>query len=111
MMMNEKQSSSLLSTKSFNDFRGGVSPDKLFHSLLNYMSVQKFRTPRGLRYLSSLILESDKNLLLMQMQRLQNLHCAIWTESVWAIVGADQTETKFIVTDVTAHPFLDLRFS
>lgn len=85
----------------FNDFRGGLSPDKLLHSLLNYMSVQKFRTPKGLRYLSSLIRESDKNLLLMEMQRLQNLHCAIWTESVWAIVGADQTETKFIVTD---HP-------
>jgi hypothetical protein len=31
----------------------------------------------------------------------QNLHCAIWTESVWSIASADNTETKFIVTD---HP-------
>jgi hypothetical protein len=82
------------------DFRP-VSPEKMFHSLLNYMSVQKFRTPKGLRYLSALIRESDKNVLLLLMQRLQNMHCAIWTESVWAIVGADHTETKFIVTD---HP-------
>jgi hypothetical protein len=87
--------------ESFHDFRGGVSPEKTFHSLLNYMSIQKFRTPKGLRYLSALIKESDRNLLLLKMQNLQNMHCAIWTESVWAIVGADHSNTKFIVTD---HP-------
>jgi hypothetical protein len=65
------------------------------------MSVQKFRTPKGLRYLSTLIRETDKNRLLLEMQRLRDIHCAIWTESVWAIVGADNAGTKFIVTD---HP-------
>jgi hypothetical protein len=35
------------------------------------------------------------------MQRLQNLHCAIWTECVWALVSADETQTKFIISD---HP-------
>jgi Protein of unknown function (DUF4238) len=35
------------------------------------------------------------------MQALQNMHCAIWTESVWAIVDAKDTATKFIITD---HP-------
>lgn len=87
--------------QSFNDFRGDVSPDNVFHSLLRYMSVQKFRTPKGLRYLSALLHVSDKNSLLMQMQHLQNMHCAIWTESVWALVNADDTRTKFIISD---HP-------
>jgi hypothetical protein len=57
--------------------------------------------PRRLRYLSALIQESDKNQLLIELQRLQNLHSAIWTEGVWATASADDTETKFIVTD---HP-------
>jgi hypothetical protein len=38
---------------SFDDFRGDVSPDRVFNSLLTYMSIQKFRTPKGLRYLST----------------------------------------------------------
>jgi hypothetical protein len=86
---------------SFNDFDGNTSPEQVFNSLLTYMSVQKFRTPKGLRYLSALIQESDKNQLLIELQRLQNLHSAIWTEGVWATASADDTETKFIVTD---HP-------
>lgn len=86
---------------SFNDFSGELSPDKVFNALLNYMSIQKFRTPKGLRYLSSLIRQTDKNRLLLEIQRLQNLHCALWTECVWSIASADDTEAKFIVTD---HP-------
>jgi Protein of unknown function (DUF4238) len=86
---------------SFEALKGGLSPSKAFNSLLTYMSVQKFRTPKGLRYLSALIRELDKNRLLIELQRLQNLHCAIWTESVWSIASADNTATKFIVTD---HP-------
>ncbi len=65
------------------------------------MSIQKFRTPKGLKYLSALIDVTDKNNLLMQMQRLQNMHCAIWTEGVWALVDANNTETRFVISD---HP-------
>jgi hypothetical protein len=87
--------------QSFDDLRGGVNLDKVFHSLLNYMSIQKFRTPKGLRYLAAFLRATDKNRLLLEMQRLQNLHCAIWTECVWALVSADETQTKFIISD---HP-------
>ena len=87
--------------QSFDDFRGGVNPERLFHSLLHYMSIQKFRTPKGLRYLAAFVRTTDKNRLLIEMQRLQNLHCAIWTECVWALVSADETQTKFIISD---HP-------
>jgi hypothetical protein len=87
--------------RSFDDFRGDVSSEKIFNSLLNYMSIQKFRTPKGLRYLATIARAPNKNRLLLEMQRLQNLHCAIWTECVWALVSADDTQTKFILSD---HP-------
>lgn len=87
--------------QSFDDFRDDVNPEKLFHSLLSYMSIQKFRTPKGLRYLAAFVRTTDKNRLLIEMQRLQNLHCAIWSECVWALVSADETQTKFIISD---HP-------
>jgi hypothetical protein len=35
--------------ESFDDFKGDANPGKLFNSLLNSMSIQKFRTPKGLR--------------------------------------------------------------
>ena len=86
----------------FNDFAAGrVGLPAMFNALVNYMSVQKFRTPKGLKYLSALINVTDKNTLLIEMQRLQNMHCAIWTESVWALVDANSTPTKFLITD---HP-------
>jgi hypothetical protein len=87
--------------QSFDDFREDVNPERLFHSLLSYMSIQKFRTPKGLRYLAVFARALDKNRLLIEMQRLHNLHCAIWTECVWALVSADETRTKFIISD---HP-------
>ena len=75
--------------------------DTAFNDLLNYMSVQKLRTPKGLADLSAMTGGSDSNTILLKMQRLQNLYCATWTETIWALVDARQTETKFILSD---HP-------
>jgi len=72
-----------------------------FENLLNYMSVQKLRTPKGLSHFSAMTGVSDRNAVLIAMQQMQNLHCAIWTEAVWALVDATQTRTKFIFSD---HP-------
>ena len=87
--------------RTFDDVRSGDLPSDMFNALMNYMSVQKFRTPKGLKYLSSLINVTDKNRRLFELQRLQNMHCAIWTESVWSLVDASNTRTKFLVSD---HP-------
>jgi len=35
------------------------------------------------------------------MQKLHKMHCAIWSEAVWSIVDARQSNTKFIISD---HP-------
>lgn len=85
----------------FNDYSPGRVSSEAFQGLLNFMSLQKLRTPRGLAYLAALARTSDKNVVLLAMQRFQNLHCSIWTEAVWSLVDATSTTTKFIVSD---HP-------
>jgi hypothetical protein len=70
----------------------------LFNALLNCMRVQKLRTPNLPRHNCA---QSDKKRLLIEMQLLQNLHGAIWTACVCALVSADETQTKFIISD---HP-------
>jgi Protein of unknown function (DUF4238) len=74
---------------------------KAFHDLLSYMSVQKLRTPKGLAYVAGLAKTADKNEALVAMQKLQNLYCSIWGEAVWALVDANTTSTKFLISD---HP-------
>ncbi len=65
------------------------------------MSIQKLRTPKGLAQFSELVRTSDKNLVLIRMQQLRQLYCALWTECIWSIADASQSETKFILSD---HP-------
>lgn len=77
-----------------------VNSDAL-HALLIYMSIQKIRTPKGLQFLEHLANTKNRNQILVVMQNLQQMYCAIWTESVWAIADASQSNTKFILSD---HP-------
>lgn len=72
-----------------------------FQNMVIYMSTQKLRTPKGLGWLSSRVRSTDRNAVLRYMIQLQQLHCAFWTESIWLIADASQSETKFIVSD---HP-------
>ncbi len=74
---------------------------KARNNLLPYMSIQKLRTPKGLKYLANLVKLSDKNMVLIELQKLQNIFCALWTECIWSIVDASQSKTKFIISD---HP-------
>jgi hypothetical protein len=73
--------------------------DGAFQNLMLYMSTQKLRTPKGLGWLSSRVGTRDRDQLLSRMLELRQLHCAIWTECVWLIADASQSETKFIVSD------------
>lgn len=71
-----------------------------FNTLMPYMSVQKLRTPKGLAWLSRQ-LSRGHNLTLIALQELQNLFCATWTECIWQIADASNSQTKFIISD---HP-------
>ncbi len=83
------------------NFKHPSVDSKSFNNLLTYMSLQKLRTPKGLKYLSNLVKLSNKNMVLFKLQELQNIFCALWTECVWSIIDASQSETKFIISD---HP-------
>lgn len=74
---------------------------KMFRALMLYMSTQKLRTPKGLGWLAGQVGSDDKNTVLRYMMQLRQLYGSIWTECVWQIANADQSNTKFIISD---HP-------
>lgn len=67
--------------------------------LPQYMDAQRMRTPRGMKRFQSQIDIRDRNQALVLMRRLFQLHTTMWTEGVWEVVRARQSQTKFIVTD------------
>jgi hypothetical protein len=85
----------------FANFTHPSVNSKLFQRLIRYMSIQKLRTPKGLTYLSEFTKQIEKNHILIELQRLQQIYCAIWTECVWSIADASEAETKFLLSD---HP-------
>lgn len=70
-----------------------------FEQFLNHMSLQKLRTPRGMAWLRRALGEINPSNTLIELQRLQNLFCATWTNCVWQIADASQSPTKFIISD------------
>jgi len=85
----------------FANFTHPSAEGDRFRQLVLYMSIQKLRTPKGFAYLSELTRRVDKNRVLVELQRLQQIFCAIWTECVWSIADASAAETKFLLSD---HP-------
>ncbi|MFC1491415.1 DUF4238 domain-containing protein [Nitrospinota bacterium] len=85
----------------FTNFKHPSVDNDAFHAFMNYMSVQKLRTPKGLGLLSQLCESENRNLDLITMQQIQNLYCAMWTECIWQIADASESKTKFIISD---HP-------
>ena len=72
-----------------------------FNHLMTYMSVQKLRTPKGLAAFAAQAESTDRNATLLLLQRMQNMYCATWTESIWQLADASDSPTKFIISD---HP-------
>ena len=72
-----------------------------FLDFYSYIDSQKTRTPKGLDWVRIHFPELDQNELMREMQAISNMHCTIWTEGVREIVSAENSETKFILTD---HP-------
>ena len=84
-----------------HNFKHPCANSEAFYNMILYLSIQKLRTPKGLNYLSYLLKNKDKNHVLLKLQELKDLYCAIWCESVWAIADASQSPVKFILSD---HP-------
>jgi len=62
------------------------------------MGAQRFRTPRGLDWLRKSSKQDPQSVLLLLTQMFK-AHSTMWTEGAWEVVCADDTETKFIVSD------------
>src|SRR5438132_14184404 len=69
--------------------------------LMQYMSTQKLRTPKGLDWLAMRAGVDNRVDVLSSLATLRSLYGAIWTECVWQIADAVQSETKFMISD---HP-------
>lgn len=70
-----------------------------FTKLISFMSLQKLRTPKGLAQLADLVQNRDRNVVLTQMQRLRQVYGATWSECVWSVADASESDVKFIVSD------------
>jgi hypothetical protein len=77
-----------------------VTPDisEAYRPFLAYMGAQRFRTPRGLDWLSQTS-KRDRQSVLLLLTRLFQAHGTMWAEGIWEIVSADASATKFIVSD------------
>jgi hypothetical protein len=85
----------------FCNFQHPGANEDAFKQLMTYMSVQKLRTPKGLVTFEAEAKSTSRNATLILLQQMQNMYCAIWTESVWQIADASNSPTKFIISD---HP-------
>lgn len=85
--------------KFFSDysFREGVHD--AFNALIPYMDAQRLRTPRGLDWLKKTIDLNNHSLVLIALRKIFQIHATMWTEGIWEIVSADESETKFLLTD------------
>ena len=72
-----------------------------FQSFFGYLDAQKLRTPKGLDWIDIRYPNLTQLDLMVEMQRLRNMHCTMWVECVREIVSAEQSDVKFIVAD---HP-------
>ena len=74
---------------------------KNFESFFIYLDAQKFRTPKGLEWISARYPTLDQNALMVEMQGVRTINCTLWSEGVREIVSAREAGVKFILTD---HP-------
>lgn len=84
----------------FDHLKPSWRKDTSRHMVL-YMSAQKLRTPKGLAWLTNSIGSNSQDLLMRKLLEFRQLFCAIWTECIWQIADASQSDTKFIISD---HP-------
>ncbi len=72
-----------------------------FTNFFSFIDTQKIRTPKGLDWIRNHYPNLNQLELMVEMQSIRNLHCAIWAEGVREIVSAENSDTKFIISD---HP-------
>lgn len=72
-----------------------------FTNFFSFIDTQKLRTPKGLDWVKSQYPSLTQMELMIEMQSIRNLHCAIWAEGVRELVSAEESDVKFLLSD---HP-------
>jgi uncharacterized protein DUF4238 len=72
-----------------------------FQTFVEYLDIQKIRSPKGLDWLKTQYPKLSQNELMYEMQGIRMMHCTIWVGGVREIVSAEDSEVKFIISD---HP-------
>lgn len=71
-----------------------------FQNFFSYIDAQKIRTPKGLDWIRARYGKLNQHELMREMQALRQMHCAMWMEAVREVVSAEDSEIKFIFTDI-----------
>lgn len=79
-----------------------------FFNFFSYIDTQKIRTPKGLDWIKYKYPNLNQVELMVEMQSIRNLNCALWTEGVREIVSAEDSDIKFIISD---HPVTVYNYS
>ena len=74
---------------------------KRFLDLFRFIDAQKIRTPKGLDWIAKHYPNLSQNQLMLEMQSITSMHCAIWMEGIREIVSARESSVKFLLSD---HP-------
>jgi hypothetical protein len=85
----------------FTDYEISDAAHENFEPFLRYMDAQKWRTPKGLDFLQVLSKRKGQQNALLLLSSYFQMHCTMWTESVWEVLYCDNSSTKFIISD---HP-------
>ena len=85
----------------FTDFTHPSVDYDALRSMMIYLCTQKMRTPKGLGWLKDQAGTTNREEILRLVVRLRDIFSAIWMECAWQIADAEQSETKFIISD---HP-------
>ena len=70
-----------------------------YQGLLRFIAAQRLRTPRGLDWLRVQAGVKEQNRVLIVMRQMFEAYNAMWMEGTWEIVSAQNSATKFIISD------------
>ena len=92
-------SDAIASIKYFENYDHTDIDYAAYRNIMPYLVSQRLRTPRGLNWLSQQTGVTERNRLFDALAYLRNMYSAVWSECIWQIADADNSDTKFIISD------------
>ncbi len=87
------------SVRYFENFDHTSIDYEAYRNMMPYLGSQRLRTPRGLDWLSKKLGVIGRPELMRTMVHMRNYYSAVWSECIWQIADANESDTKFIISD------------